>query len=241
MLALIIFPVVWMTGLTFLACVTAVCFPFSRVRADVAKLTFSSGKQLLAVVDVVCYALWSYEGLTNNLWYTSILANRRHYSPRPFDSSGAEATASDLDLDVSTYLQCDAAWMQYVLWGFVCISGSLQLSVAMSAINFGGGGSANELAKSRKRTEASVSTATYAQSTYQQSAATVARSLGKRLSRSSGRSKTVKEERGFGDEEAQLPLQKVEGEMAGESSREDSEDSEEEELRASERGRGGTR
>jgi hypothetical protein len=186
-----------------------------RGRGEAAALTlspFSSlEKQLLAVVDCVCYGIWSFLGTTSSLWYAFSLPRSLSKLTRPFPSSGAESTASDLGVDLSSYLQCDAQWMQYLLWGLVCVSGSLQPSVATSAIG-GGGGSANELGRKRRRGTSSVTSpaVSYAPPAAQPGTSTVARSLGRKQSRSSRRPKRETKAREVEDEEAELPLQREE-------------------------------
>ncbi|GAA5851459.1 hypothetical protein JCM8547_001101 [Rhodosporidiobolus lusitaniae] len=129
---------------------------------------------LLAIVDAVCYGIWSWKGVTDTL------------------CTGAASTASELGVssDVSSsVLQCDASWMRWVLWALISISGSLQLSVAFSAVAFGGGGSGNSLGKQNHAAGTSTTAAHPA-------GTAVSRSLSKRSRRRQS------------DEEEALPLRK---------------------------------
>ncbi|GAA5908222.1 hypothetical protein JCM5296_000417 [Sporobolomyces johnsonii] len=84
-----------------------------------------------AVIDVVCYAIWVFEGEVDMI------------------CTGAALTIGEVSSSASQYINCDVSWMKYVLWALVSLSGSFQLSVAYRAASSGGGSStSNELGRS---------------------------------------------------------------------------------------------
>ncbi|BGP16864.1 hypothetical protein JCM10213v2_004871 [Rhodosporidiobolus nylandii] len=152
-----------------------------------------------AILDVLCYAVWSMQGTTDMI------------------CNGAEETASKVGVDASQYIQCNAEWMHYVLWVLICISGSLQLSVATSALNCSGGSNSNALGKR----------STTASAARHPAVASTARSLGQRRRKSSRLVHSAR--RSESDEEAALPLREEKQARRGEGGR-DSDSAEEAEM-----------
>ncbi|GAA6003094.1 hypothetical protein JCM10207_001985 [Rhodosporidiobolus poonsookiae] len=153
----------------------ALCFLLCFCAGSVAGI-FAT---VFAVLDVAAYAFWSYNGIEGIIW-------------RVFPDN-AKSTATDLSLPsaVSDVIQCDASWMKWGVWLLLSVSGSLQLSVAMSAACGGGGMFGSDSLGKRRAAPAG------------QTAATSARSLGKRRRAVFGAS-AREEKRGASDEEAEL-------------------------------------
>ncbi|GAA5873027.1 hypothetical protein JCM16303_006919 [Sporobolomyces ruberrimus] len=88
---------------------------------------------IASIVDVLCYAAWSWYGTVGNF-----CSGVSHLS-----GAVREAAGSAVD--------CDKRWMTFLMWAWLGISGSLQLSIAFSALNFGGNSNANSLRKATSR------------------------------------------------------------------------------------------
>ncbi|GAA5971089.1 hypothetical protein JCM11641_004142 [Rhodosporidiobolus odoratus] len=160
-------------------------------------ILFGIGTQILggiamltSIVDCVCYGIWGFKGTTGFVCNAAT-------------SAAGEAGAAE---SASKYINCDASWMKYVLWGLMIVSGVLQLAVAGTAANSGGSSASQTLGKRGLHPTTTASTGT--QSTTGPFASTAARSLGRtRKHRSEKSSRHSRRSRDpASDEEAALPL-----------------------------------
>ncbi|GAA6061319.1 hypothetical protein JCM10212_003209 [Sporobolomyces blumeae] len=87
-----------------------------------------------AVVDVACYAAWCWYGTVTQV------------------CTGAASLTGKISIEAAEALNCDTSWVTFMWWAYLSITGSLQLSVAFSAVNCGGGSSTSKsLGKKQRR------------------------------------------------------------------------------------------
>ncbi|GAA6042872.1 hypothetical protein JCM8097_007202 [Rhodosporidiobolus ruineniae] len=157
------------TSFTFSSDIAAMAQTWGAACSGVAILVFANtwaiGGEVMgwiacvfALLDVAAYAIWSWKGSEGLL------------------CTGLQTLIGKASTSLSGDVTCSAQWVQWVEWGVLTVSGSLQLSTAFSAVSCLGGGSSNSLGKAR-RAQSSTSAA---------GGTAVARSLGRRRSGRTG-------------------------------------------------------